>query len=212
MYLTREEVRVEVGQTSVFERETAEFFSELREQSGFLRATLLNSLGFPFRYTRVVQWDDRAAAMAFERRPAMEGAGSAPSSGEIYCATRPLEAYENVHRILRSGKIDACYLIDEVVTRGPTTLRDFEESRGAVYELRKQYGPGFGASLLSRFLGGANRYLIFGGFEREGDDQRTAQTEQIVDYWREHPAAGTLVISAVRDSQAFVLSATGESV
>jgi heme-degrading monooxygenase HmoA len=212
MYLTREEVRVPIGNTALFERETADFFSLHREQGGFQRATLLSSLGFPFRYTRLVQWDDRAAAIAFERSAAMERARRDLSGREIFCPTRPLEAYEIVHRILGSRKIDACYLIDEVVRSGPTTLQDFEESRGAVYQLRRQFGPGFGASLLSRFLGGANRYLIFGGFERDGDDQRTAQTEQIVEYWREHPSAGTLVISAERDPQAFVFSATSETV
>jgi heme-degrading monooxygenase HmoA len=212
MYLTREELQVAIGKSAAFENATENYFSLLRTQPGFLRATLLNSLGVPLRYTRLVQWESRGLANAFERGAAMARHVRGSDDQQITSATRPLEAYDNVHRIIGSGRVDACYLIDEIVTRGPTTLGDFEESRGAVYELRRQFGPGFGASLLSRFLGGANRYLIFGGFEREGDDQRTAQTEQIVAYWREHPTASTLVISAIRDPQAIIISSSDQAI
>jgi heme-degrading monooxygenase HmoA len=212
MYLTREEVQVAFGKTSAFERDAANLFTLLGEQPGFLRATLLHSLGVPFRYTCLVQWDNRESAKTFEHAAAMERIRREQSRRQLSCASRPFEAYENVHRILGPGKAVACYLIDEIVARGPKTLQEFEESRGAVYQLRRQFGPGFAASLLSRFLGGANRYLIFGGFEHEGDDQRTAQTDQIVAFWREHPVAGALVTSAVRDPQALVFSATDELV
>ncbi|HTE87200.1 MAG TPA: antibiotic biosynthesis monooxygenase [Dehalococcoidia bacterium] len=212
MYLTREEVLVRAGRAAQYEDETAAYFDILQRQAGFLRATLLNSLGVPARYTRLVQWENRDLGKSFDRSAALVAFTREHPADETYAASRPVEAYENVHRILGSSAPVATYLIDEIVGPGPTTLQEFEESRGAVYQLRKQFGPGFAASLLSRFLGGANRYLIFGSFASDGDDRRTGETPEIVGYWAAHPSASKLVTSAIRDPQALVISANEEPI
>lgn len=212
VYLTREEVLVASGRFAQYEDDTAAYFALLRGQPGFLRATLLNSLGVPSRYTRLVQWNDREQARIFDHALALAGFTHDHPSDGIYEASRPIEAYQNIHRILGAAAPVAAYLIDEIVAQGPTTLQEFEESRGAVYHLRRQFGPGFAASLLSRFLGGANRYLIFGSFAGEGDDRKTAETPEIVAYWDAHPTASKLVPSAIRDPQALVFSATDEPI
>jgi quinol monooxygenase YgiN len=206
MYLTRDEVMVEAGGLPRFEAAIERYFELLHQQDGLVRATLLNSLGFPARHTILEQWESRAAAQSFARSAALSSfARESPWEG-VAIASRPLEAYEVVHRIVGSGHPGAAYLIDEIVGPGPGKLQEFEESRGEVYRLRKAFGPGFAVSLLSRFLGGANRYLIFGGFVNPGDDQRTGATAEIRRYWEEHPGADSLVISAIRDPQVIVRS------
>jgi heme-degrading monooxygenase HmoA len=206
LYLTREEVWVQAGRAAEFERSRREFLGLLRTQPGFLRATLLNSLGYPSRFTTLVQWESRQHSREFDLSGALREFLGAHPPAEISAPARPVEAYEVIHRIRGKGRPEADYLIDEVVRPGPTTLQEFEESRGAVYELRRRAGTGFAISLLSRFLGGANRYLIFGGFNAEGDDRRTAEAPEIVRYWQEHPDAQTLVPSAIRDPQMLVMS------
>ena len=199
MYLTRREVMVVGGGLPRFEASTARYFELLQQQDGLVRATLLNSLGYPDRHTTLEQWESRAQAQSFARSAAITAfVREFPLDG---CTTssRPLEAYEVVHRIVGSGRPGASYLIDEIVGPGSGKLQEFEESRGEVYRLRREFGPGFAVSLLSRFLGRANRYLIFGGFVNMGDDQRTADAPEIRRYWEEHPTAESLVTSAIRD-------------
>jgi quinol monooxygenase YgiN len=206
MYLTRREVMLAAGGLPGFEAATERYFALLQQQEGPVRATLLNSLGFPERYTTLEQWESRAQAQSFARSAAIAAfVRKSPLEG-IANPSRPLEAYEVVHRIVGHGAPGAAYLIDEIVGPGPGKLQEFEESRGEVYRLRKEFGPGFAVSLLSRFLGGANRYLIFGGFVNPGDDQRTGNAPEIRRYWEEHPTAESLVISAIRDHQVLVRS------
>ena len=204
IYLTREEVLVPAGCAGQFEAAAGEYLALLRKQTGLLRATVLNSLGVPARYTTLEQWQRREDAQAFARGAVLAEFLQAHAVLAQTRAERPVEAYENVHRIVGNGRPVAAYLIDEVVGRGPGNLEQFEASRGEVYRLRQAFGPGFSVSLLSRFLGGANRYLIFGGFSNPGDDQRTAERPEIQRYWEEHPSAQKLVISAIRDPQALV--------
>jgi len=212
VYLTREEALVHVGRAAQFEDESSTYFKLLTQQTGFLRATLLNSLGTPARYTRLVQWESRGLGRAFERSEPLGAFLRAHPDGATHAPSRPFEAYEVVRRVLGASAPVAAYLIDEIVRPGPAALQEFEESRGAVYGLRKRFGPGFAPSLLSRFLGGGNRYLIFGSFAGPGDDRRTAESAEIVAYWEAHPTASHLVTSAIRDPQALVLSATLEPV
>jgi heme-degrading monooxygenase HmoA len=204
VYLTRHELSVEPGYVQQFETNATEYLKLLREQAGLVRATLLNSLGHPNRYTTLEQWQQREDSKAFARSSALSDFLRSHPTREHAHAERPVEAYEVVHRIVGSGKPVAAYLIDEIVATGPGNLEQFEESRGEVYRLRKAFGTGFAVSLLSRFLGGSNRYLIFGGFMSPGDDQRTAQAPEIRRYWAEHPSAEKLVPSAIRDPQVLV--------
>jgi quinol monooxygenase YgiN len=211
-YLTREELSIHPGAAGRFENAVEAYFALLRQQSPLLRATLLNSLGLPQRYTILEQWHSRDAARAFARGPALaEFAGDAGWWG-LAQPSRPVEAYELVHRVIGAGEPASAYLIDEVVGPGEGSLEAFEQSRGEVYRLRQAHGPGFAASLLSRFLGGARRYLIFGGFVAPGDDVRTAQTPEIRQFWSEHPREEKIVVSAIRDPQALVMSARAEPV
>jgi heme-degrading monooxygenase HmoA len=212
LYLTREEVSVFAGSAGTYESSVEERFALLRSQPGFLRAILLNSLGFPARYTTLTQWQSREHGIAFQRGSQLTAFLEGHAADNVYIPSRPLEAYEVVHRVLGSGSPVANYLIDEVVRQGPNTISEFEETRGAVYQLRRKAGLGFAASLLSRFLGGSNRYLIFGGFNAEGDDRRTAESPEIVRYWQEHPGADQLVPNAVRDPVSLVIAAGPEPI
>ena len=207
MYLTRQEVLVWPGSAGRFEIIAREYLALLRDQAGFVRATLLNSLGHPDRYTTLEQWQRREDCKEFSRSDALADFLGSRSTKDIAHADRPVEAYEVIHRIVGSGTPVAAYLIDEIVATGPGNLELFEESRGEIYRLRKAFGHGFAVSLLSRFLGGSNRYLIFGAFSNPGDDQLTAQTPQIREYWALHPSAEHLVPSAIRDPQALVAAA-----
>lgn len=195
------------GRLTQFESAVERYFELMRTQPGILRATLLNSLGHPARYTTLEQWERRADAQAFAKSEAFAGFAREHALDGIATPSRPVEAYEVVHRVVAGGRPVAAYLIDEVVASGPGNLQAFEESRGEVYRLRKEFGPGFAVSLLSRFLGGANRYLIFGAFSSPGDDERTANAPEITRYWEEHPSAQRLVTSAVRDRQEIVIAA-----
>src|SRR5712692_997930 len=91
MYLTREEALVRAGCATRYEDETAAFFDLLRQQSGLLRATLLNSFGTPARYTRLVQWRTRDEARAFDRSPALSAFLDRRPVDATHAPSRPLE-------------------------------------------------------------------------------------------------------------------------
>lgn len=174
------------------------------------RAALLNALGYPEKYTTLTEWESREHALAFSRGSTLAAFVREHPREGVVTPSRPVEAYEVVHRVLGTGPLGAVYLIDEIVQAGPGNLELFEETRGAVYQLRRQFGTGFALSLLSRFLGGANRYLIFGAFNAVGDDQKTANAPEIRRYWEEHSTAEKLVPSAVRELEVLVKAATAE--
>jgi len=212
VYLTREELYALPGRAAKFETSVEAYFALLRQQDALLRATLLNSLGSPAKYTLLEQWESRDACKSFSRSETLAEFARRYPWSQVANAGRPREAYEAVHRVLGSGKPAAAYLIDEVVGPGEGNIDAFETSRGEVYRLRKEHGVGFAASLLSRFLGGGGRYLIFGGFVAAGDDRRTADVSEIQRFWHEHPREEKLVTSAVRDPQALVMSARSEPI
>jgi len=212
IYLTREELYALPGKAAKFESWVEAYFALLRRQDALLRATLLSSLGLPAKYTLLEQWESRDACKAFARGEVFAEFAHGHSWSQVASPGRPPEAYEVVHRVLGSGEPGAAYLIDEVVGPGEGNVDVFEASRGEVYRLRREHGVGFAASLLSRFLGGGGRYLIFGGFVATGDDRRTAEVSEIQRFWHEHPREAKIVTSAIRDPQAMLMSARSEPI
>src|SRR5262245_29692458 len=69
-FITRTEAMVRAGRTAEYEARQAQFYELQKTQPGFVRAMLLNSLGYPAKYTSLVVWGSREAYRAWARSEA----------------------------------------------------------------------------------------------------------------------------------------------
>lgn len=131
----------------------------LRQQPGYQGGALLNSAGYPLRYTRITVWDNRDALKAFWASTAIQRFAQENPAEGIFTTTRDIEAYEIIHRVSQPGQPTTAVLVDW--TTDPGKAQAFADSRKELIELRRRVGRGVVTSAISRFLGGPNRYVVY---------------------------------------------------
>ena len=99
------------------------------------------------------------------------------------------------------------YIIDQKIEPGPGRVQAYEDARLKLFQLREQHGAGFVVNILARFLGGGNRYLVFGAFEDAGSEAKTAAAPELVQYWKDYGASTIPIATESREPYEFVLVA-----
>jgi heme-degrading monooxygenase HmoA len=190
MYATRIDVTVAFGKAAAFEERMARQNEVLHALAGFQARRVLNSLGYPAKYTVLSLWDSREAARAGVRSTAMQAyveANPQPAWGTI---TRPVEAYEEVHTVegQAQGQTPGLVtLIDWTLHPGPDTAEAFEQSRRELFELQRQHNPGLVRHRLLRFLGAPGRYLVTNAATSQAAMRQAFRHPEIQRYAQEHP-------------------------
>src|SRR5687768_637868 len=136
MYMTRIEYSVMGGRVAEFEAGQAQYGEVLRQQPGFQQLVMLNSLGYPAKYTLLVRWESRDAHRAWSRSDAFQDfAKEHPfRNDELYTRSRPLEAYEVVLEVVNEGQQEAYVsLIDTIIDVRPGNATYFESSRKELF-------------------------------------------------------------------------------
>ncbi len=189
MYVVRLEAAVFPGKIRELEALSAQAFAMAKEQPGFLRGGVGNSLGYPLRYTSLSVWESREASEVFRRSDAYQRWLLANPLGMVATATRPVEAYETVARVQERDIGDAGFiaLTDVTVDLGKTQL--FEERSQELLDLRKKIGHGLISSTLTRFLGGGGRYLGYSVYTDREAARRTLVTPEIQTFMQAHPVS-----------------------
>jgi len=140
------------------------FWAKLSElgkaQPGFQAGTLLNSLSYPAKYVSLTLWESREAGRAFAKSEAFGALFQATSVQELATLGRPQEAYDVLMRVLSEGQSAYAGLVDWTLDPQPDNAASFERTRKEIFELRKQYVPGFVANGLGRLLGHSYRYQV----------------------------------------------------
>jgi len=135
--------------------------SELgKAQQGFQAGTLLNSLSYPAKYVSLTLWDSREAGRAFVKSEAFSAVFQANPTQELATPGRPQEAYDVLMRVMSEGQSAYAGLVDWTLDPQPDNAASFERTRKEIFELRKQYVPGFVANGLGRLLGHPYRYQV----------------------------------------------------
>lgn len=188
MYLLRSDLVAVPGAANELEALHADSFVRMAAEPGFVFAALGNALAYPDAYLSLVVWQSHAQAQAWRR-----GAQSRPLHevlrGQSFMTpARPSEAYELLFE-LRAPTLDAAYLglAERTVSEPRTQAAAFEETARRVSELRRQYGAGFVANGLARFLGGAGRYMAILLYSDQAAAAAIDSAPEIAAYRRAHP-------------------------
>jgi len=204
MYFTKQEFQVRVGRMTDWETFTGRLFALMESHGGLERASNLNSLGYPTKYTIVALWDSREQARAFSRSDGLCQLLAEAQPQQSATPLTPIEAFEAVHRAGSGHGAKVGYIIDQKVETGPGRVQAYEDARFKLFQLREQHGTGFVVNILARWLGGGNRYLVFGGFTDPESEAATAAAPQLVQYWKEYGPATIPITLESREPYEFV--------
>ena len=106
--------------------------------------------------------------------------------------SRPQEAYDVLFRVTGDGQAAYAVLVDWTLDQRPGNAASFERTRKEVFELRKQYVPGFVANGLWRLFGHQYKYQVV-QFSRTIDAIRAggpgSDIPQIQAFGGAHPAS-----------------------
>lgn len=204
MYFTKQEFQVRVGRQSDWEAFTVKLFDVMERQGGLERASSLNSLGYPTKYTIAVLWDSRDHARAFSRSDELCQLLAEAQPQNAATPLTPIEAFEIVHRVGAGHGAKVGYIIDQKVEPGPGRVQAYEDARLKLFQLREQHGTGFVVNILARFLGGGNRYVVFGAYTDAESEAATAAAPELVQYWREYGPATIPISLESREPYEFV--------
>jgi heme-degrading monooxygenase HmoA len=160
MYATRTELMVAPGKARAWEAFWAKVSELGKAQQGFQAGMLLNSLSYPAKYVSLTLWESREAGRAFAKSEAFSALFQATSVQELATLGRPQEAYEVLMRVAGEGQPAYAGLVDWTLDPQPDNAASFERTRKEIFELRKQYVPGFVANGLGRLLGHQYRYQV----------------------------------------------------
>lgn len=197
-YGIRQEIMVTTGRSEEFEATVEQLQELLKQQPGFDRTSLSNSLSYPQKYARVSRWESREAERAFNRSRALKDFIAAHPQQGIAMPSRQMEAYEIVHTVradqlpatsAQRGRRPVAALIDIVIDNRPGNAEAFERSRLELFELRKQYGHGLITNVLHRLAGSPGHYLGFGVFASREDVLATAAAPEVSKFLEAHPAS-----------------------
>jgi heme-degrading monooxygenase HmoA len=204
MYFTKQEFQVRVGGAADWEAFASKLFDLMQKQGGLERASNLNSLGYPNKYTIVALWDSREQARDFGRSAALTKLLAETRPQEIAMPLTPIEAFEVVHRVGGGHGAKAGYIIDQRIESGPGRVQAYEDARLKLFQLRQQHGKGFVVNILARFLGGGNRYLVMGAFTDAESEAATAEAPELVQYWKDYGPATIPIATESREPYEFV--------
>ena len=160
MYTIRTEVMVVPGKTRAFEAWWAQLSGLAKAQHGFQAGTLLNSLSYPAKYVFLMRWENREARQAWTKGEAFNAFLQANPPQALVTPGRPQEAYDVLCRVTGEGQPAYAGLVDWTLDPRPGNAASFERTRQDLFELRKQYGPGFVANALGRLFGHQYRYGV----------------------------------------------------
>jgi heme-degrading monooxygenase HmoA len=186
MYSTRLQVMVNPGRAADFEEWARRLFDNQQRQQGFERGSVLNSLGYPAKFTILGSWVNRDAARNWGRNNLRDFLTQNPTEG-IATPMGPVDAWETIIVTRSADPTPGAYAVLVDATIDPSKARDFEESRKRLFALRQQYGKGFISNTLSRFLGAPGRYGILVASRSEQDSIATQNAVEVKRYWDEHP-------------------------
>jgi heme-degrading monooxygenase HmoA len=160
MYAIRTEVKVGPGKALAWEAWWTKASELGKAQQGFQVGTMLNSLSFPAKYVSLTLWESREAGRAFARGEAFSALFQAHAVQELGTLGRPQEAYDVLTRVMGEGQAAYAILVDWTLDPRPDNAASFERTRKEIFELRKQYIPGFVGNGLGRLLGHPYRYQV----------------------------------------------------
>ena len=200
MYTTKQDFQVRAGWLTQFEAFGGKLFELFDKQEGFLRATLLNSLGYPTKYTIFATWESREAARALGHSSALTQLLAESTPRELAIPLTPVEAFEVVHRA-SGGNSGArvAYIIDQKCGSAPGQAQAYEDARHKLFLVRKQHGTGFVVNILARFLGGGNRYIVFGAYTDAKSEAETAAHPELIAYWKAYGAQTIPIATETRE-------------
>jgi heme-degrading monooxygenase HmoA len=207
MYFTKQDFQVRIGRQTDWEAFAGKLFSLMEQHGGLDRVSNLNSLGYPTKYTIAALWDSREHAREFSRSDALCQLLNEAEPQQSATPLTSIEAFEVVHRVGTGRAAKVGYIIDQKVEAGPGRVEAYENARLKLFELRKLHGTGFVVNILARFLGGGNRYLVFGGFTDAESEAATAAAPELLQYWREYGPATIPISLESREPYEFVLTA-----
>jgi heme-degrading monooxygenase HmoA len=189
MYVLRLEGTVATGRAGEFEETMRGLGDLLAQHPGFDRGALLNSYGYPAKYTRMIRFLDRESARAWERSAELATFREQHPLGGIYTATRPTEAYELVHAVRGGGEAGYVHMADWTIGPAAANAATFAADRKELFELRQRNGQGFVAMLLLRFLGGQGRYVQYSVSTDEAAAAASGAVAENRRWVQDHPAA-----------------------
>ena len=189
MYVTRQEVTVAGGRGTEYLERTNRLGELVRSQKGFLGRLILNSFGYPAKYTALTTWESREAARAFAMSPQIATFLRENPLEGMATVTRPMEAYAVIHDVSSSGEPGSVVLVEWMLDARPGNAAAFEASRKELFELARKHVPDFVSSGLLRFLGAANKYLAVRQ-NTNRDALAPAAPPEVQAYNAAHPATG----------------------
>jgi len=159
MYTLRVRGTVAAGKATAFEAWYQRSIANLKQQPGYQRCALFNSLGYPAQYTSILTFDDRQAARTCLRGPFLQFLAADPFA-DLIASLEPAEAYELVHTTV--GTLPAVGAVTALVdiSTDIAQTQAFEASRTELLNIIRQHGKGFVRNALWRFAGAPGRYLI----------------------------------------------------
>ncbi len=188
MYVVRQEATIVGGQASAYLERAKRQGEVAGRQKGFVGRLLLNSFGYPQKYTILTTWESREAARASALGPGAAFVRENPLAG-IATPSRPNEAYAVIHDVSGSGEPGSVVLVEWTLDARPGNAAAFEASRKEVFELAKKHVPGFVSSQLLRFLGAANKYVAVRQ-NTNRDALAPVAPPEVQAYNAAHPATG----------------------
>ena len=160
MYAIRTEVMVVPGKVRAWEAWWAQLSALGKAQPGFQEGMLLNSLSYPAKYVFLMRWESREARQAWSKGEVFSAFFQANPAQGLGTLGRPQEAYDVLFRVTGEGQAAYISLVDWALDPQPDNAVRFERTRQELFELRKQYVPGFVANGLGRLFGHQHRYQV----------------------------------------------------
>jgi len=186
MYAVRTELLLPPWRGHEFEAWAMRLKGAWQKSAGFQGAALLNSLGYPARYTILSYWNEREACRTSDKSAVM---GKVVRSGEdLFTAPRPQEAYEVVLTVGAPpiGEGGWSQMVQWEIKAGAAEA--FEASRKELFDLRQSRTKGNLVSRLHRFLGNSSRYLVWQVYESREAELAGRQVPAVAEFFRSHPA------------------------
>ncbi len=187
MYVTRIELMAMPGRARELQAFTARVFDILKDQPGYLRGGLANSLGTPAKYSAITLWESQAAGETALRREAFQTFLAANPPTAFATIARPLEAFEVVHRVQDRPVTEAGHIGLVDITIDPMRAPAFENVSKELLDLIRRVGHGLISATLARWLSGGGRYLaVIVSTDREAA-QRTFNAPEVQAWFQAHP-------------------------
>jgi len=148
------------GKTRAWEACWAQLSGLTKAQHGFQTGTLMNSLSYPAKYVFLMLWENREARQTWTKGEAFNAFVEANPPQALVTPGRPQEAYDVLFRVTGEGQPAYATLVEWALDPRPGNAASFERTRKELFELRKQYVPGFVVNGLGRLLGHEHRYQV----------------------------------------------------